>query len=94
MSDRVAPLRFRVRERNWWVATDPVYGGQWHICRHGDGYFHFGWQGAVDGVPGQIGRPEQWRRSDVTEWIERERAEIAQLVRNRRAVRNEGVCHG
>ncbi len=84
MSEKVAPLRFRVREPNWWVSTDPVHGGQWHICRHGDGYFHFSWRGVVDGIPEQLGRPAQWRRSDVVDWIERERPEIAQLVRDRR----------
>lgn len=95
MGDRVAPLRFRVRERNWWVATDRVHGGQWHICRHGDGYFHFDWRGVVDGIPEQISRPAQWYRADVLEWIERERAAIAQLARERCAARNEReVCHG
>ncbi len=83
----LVPLRFRLREPNWWVATDR--GEQWSICRHGDGYFHYGWRGVVDGRPESADLGSWYRRADAVSMIEDLRPGIAQRVRDRRAKRVE-----
>lgn len=84
-------LKFRLREPNWWVAVDRACW--WEICRHGDGYFYYGWRGVVDGQAGCVDFGGQFRRADVLAMIEQARAGIEQVVRDRRASRSE-VCHG
>jgi len=86
-----AALKFRLREPNWWVASDGA--GRWEYCRHGDGYYYCGWRGVVDGQHESVSFGGHARQADVLYVIEQSRDDIEQVVRQRRA-RKEEVCHG